>query len=84
MLGNILGGMIIIVVGVNLMPIVANTVAATRWNGSGLDPNGIGTNVTGVTITLLNLVVLFYALGIMSSAIAIAAEGLRAAGLLGV
>jgi uncharacterized membrane protein YhaH (DUF805 family) len=73
MLGNILGGFIIIVVGVNLMPVVANAVAGAQ-----------GGNVTGAASTILGLTTLFYALGIMSSSIAIAAQGLRAAGLLGV
>jgi len=82
MLGNLIGGFITILVGVNLIPTVANTVdgAVRTYNGS----DYLATNVTGASITLTNLVVLFFALGIMSAGIAIAAQGLRAAGLLGV
>jgi len=73
MLGNLIGGFVVILVGVNLLPTVADQVVAAQ---SG--------NVTGASSTLLGLVILFFALGIMSAGIAIAAQGLRAAGLLGV
>jgi len=74
MLANLIGGFIVIVIGVNLMPTVADQVATAKSSG----------NVTGATSTILGLVPLFFALGIMSAGIAIAAQGLRAAGLLGV
>jgi len=71
MLGNLIGGFIIIVVGVSLLPTVANEVdTATQGN------------VTGAAETILNLVPLFFALGIMSAGVAITAQGLRAAGML--
>ena len=41
-------------------------------------------NVTGAASTILGLTTLFFALGIASAGIAIAAQGLRAAGMLGV
>jgi len=72
MLGNLIGGFIIILVGVSLMPTVANEVKAAQDNG----------NVTGATNTIVGLVPLFFALGIMSAGVAITAQGLRAAGML--
>ena len=72
MLGNLIGGFIVILVGVSLLPTVANQVAGAQ-----------GGNVTGASSTILGLVTLFFALGIMSAGIAIAAQGLRAAGMLG-
>jgi len=73
MLGNILGGFIVIVVGVNLIPSVADQVKAAQ--------NG---NVTGAASTILGLTTLFFALGIASAGISIAAVGLRQSGLLGI
>jgi|TARA_Y100000296_G_C5133706_1_gene236992 hypothetical protein len=72
MLGNLIGGFIVIVVGVNLIPSVADQVVAAQ---SG--------NVTGAASTILGLTTLFFALGIASAGISVAAQGLRAAGLLG-
>ena len=73
MLGNLIGGFIVIIVGVSLIPSVANEVVAAQAG-----------NVTGAASTILGLTTLFFALGIASAGIAIAAQGLRAAGLLGV
>lgn len=73
MLGNIIGGFIVIVVGVSLMPTVADLVVAAQTG-----------NVTGAASTILGLTPLFFALGIASAGISIAAIGLRQAGLLGV
>lgn len=73
MLGNLIGGFIVIIVGVSLIPTVADQVA-TATTG----------NVTGAAATILELSTLFFALGIASAGIAIAAQGLRAAGMLGV
>ena len=71
MLGNLIGGFIIIIVGVSLLPTVAQEVDKAT---SG--------NVTGAAATILGLVPLFFALGIMSAGVAITAQGLRAAGML--
>ena len=73
MLGNLIGGFIVIVVGVSLIPTVADEVNAAQAG-----------NVTGASSTILGLTTLFFALGIASAGIAIAAQGLRAAGMLGV
>lgn len=73
MLGNLIGGFIVIVIGATLMPTVANEIAGAQ-----------GGNVTGASSTILGLTTLFYALGIASTGIAIAATALRQAGILGV
>jgi len=71
MLGNLIGGFIVIIVGVTLAPTVANEVEAATQG-----------NVTGSSATILDLTILFYCLGVASAGIAIAATGLRAAGML--
>jgi len=73
MLGNLLGGFIVIVIGVTLLPTVADNVVAAQ-----------GGNVTGTSSTILGLTTLFYSLAIMTAALAIAAQGLRASGMIGV
>ena len=81
MLGNLIGGFITILVGVTLIPSVANeVVSAQTYNSTG----GTDVRVTGASSTILGLTTLFFALGIAAAGIAIAAQGLRAAGMLGV
>ena len=70
MLANLLGGFIVILVGVNLLPTVANQVAVAK-----------GGNVTGASAAILDLVTVFYSLGIMSAGVSLAVGGLRQAGL---
>jgi uncharacterized membrane protein YhaH (DUF805 family) len=72
MLGNLIGGFITIIVGTSLIGTVADQVVDAQ-----------GGNVTGAASTILGLTTLFFALGIMSAGIALTAQGLRAAGLLG-
>ncbi len=72
MLGNIIGGFIVILVGVTLAPTVADEVAGAQSN----------TNITGASSTILGLTTLFYNLSIASTAIGIAAQGLRNSGLM--
>jgi len=74
MLGNLIGGFITIVVGTSVMPVVANSVVATGNNNIG--------NVSGAAYTIVSLVTLFYALGLMSTGVAIAVSGLRQAGIM--
>lgn len=69
-LGNLIGGFIVILVGVNLIPTVANQVVAAQAG-----------NVTGASSTVLGLTTIFFALSIMSAAVSIAVAGLRNAGL---
>lgn len=70
-LGRLLEGFITILVGVNLIPSVANQVVAAQ-----------GGNVSGAASTLLGLVTLFFALGIMVAAANIAVGGLADLGLI--
>ncbi len=70
MLGNLIGGFIVIIIGVNLIGSVADEVVRAQ---SG--------NVTGAASTILGLTPLFFALGIMSAGVALAIGGLRNAGL---
>jgi len=72
MLGNLIGGFIVILVGVTLAPTVANEVKGAQDNG----------NITGASSTIIGLTTLFYALAIASAAIGIATVGLRNSGLL--
>jgi len=72
-LGNILGGFITIVIGVNLLPIVANGIASMS--------NASVSNVTGASYTILSLTTLFFALGVMTISIGVAVQGLKSAGL---
>lgn len=72
MLGNLLAGFITILVGVNLIPTVADQVVSAQ--------NG---NVTGAAGTILGLTTIFYSLGIMSAGVGLAVQGLRNAGVVG-
>jgi len=81
MLGNIIGGFITILVGVTLMPTIADQVELAQIGNS---TGGNINHLSGTSATILDLTTLFFALGIASAGIAIAAQGLRAAGLLGV
>jgi len=70
MLGNLIGGFIVIIIGVNLIGTVADEVVAAQAG-----------NVTGAASTILGLTPLFFALGIMAAGVALAVGGLRNAGL---
>ena len=72
MLGNIIGGFIVILVGATLAPTVANEVATAQASG----------NITGAADTIIGLTTLFYCLAIASTGIGIATVGLRNAGLM--
>ncbi len=70
-LGRLLEGFITILIGVNLIPSVADQVVAAQ-----------GGNVTGSAGTILGLVTLFFALGIMIAGVNIAVGGLQDVGLI--
>ncbi len=70
MLGNLIGGFIVIIIGVNLIGTIADEVNSAQAG-----------NVTGAASTILGLTPLFFALGIMSAGVALAVGGLRNAGL---
>jgi len=71
MLGNLIGGFIVIIIGVNLIGTVADEVKGAQDG-----------NVTGAASTILGLTPLFFALGIMSAGVALAVGGLRNAGIM--
>jgi hypothetical protein len=71
MLGNLIGGFIVILIGVQLLPVIADSIVAAQ---SG--------NVTGAASTILGLTTIFYSLGIMSAGVALAVGGLRNANVL--
>ncbi len=71
MLGRLIGGFITILVGVTILPTVADEVSVAQ-----------GGNVTGAASTITGLITLFFALGVMSAGISIAVGGLRDAGLM--
>jgi hypothetical protein len=82
MIANLVGGFLVIMIGVNLAPTVANVVASAvnpTKNASGGD---VASNVTGAAVTMLNLTTLFYCLSVASIGIGIATVGLKNSGLL--
>ena len=58
MLGNIIGGFIVILVGTALLPTVAQQVGTAQADG----------NVTGASDTLVGLTTLFFSLAVATSA----------------
>ena len=78
MLGHFIGGFITFLVGATLIGSIADEVYDKQTNESG---SGY---VTGAASTILGLTTIFFALGIAAAGIAIAAQGLRAAGMMGV
>ena len=82
MLGNLIGGFITILIGTSLMPAVANSIFSGLNNVNAttgfIGPN----NVSGAGATVVSLVTLFYALGLMSAGVALAVGGLKQAGIM--
>jgi len=72
MLGNLIGGFIVILVGATLAPTVADEVATAEDSG----------NITGAEETIIGLTTLFYCLAVASTGIGIATVGLRNSGLM--
>lgn len=72
MLGNLIGGFIVILVGTTLAPTVADQVKAGQDDG----------NITGAADTILGLATLFYVLAVVAVGIGIATVGLRQSGLM--
>jgi hypothetical protein len=70
-LGRLLEGFITILIGVNLISPVADQVEGAQ-----------GGNVTGAASTILDLVTLFFAIGIMVAGVNIAVGGLQDVGLI--
>jgi len=81
MLGNLVGGFVVILVGVTLAPTVADEVAVAQQNGSGV-VGGIGANISGASSTIIGLTTLFYSLAIATVAMGMSVAGLRQGGLM--
>ena len=79
MLANILGGFITIVVATALMPIVANNVYYVTHNTTGGTKS---VNITGASLTILNLTTLFFAMAIMATGISITVQALKQSGIM--
>jgi len=80
MLGNLLGGFIVILIGANLVPSIADGVyrVSTYSNGSHELNNP---NVSGTVDSIMGLVTIFFALGVMAAGVSLAVNGLRNAGI---
>jgi len=79
MLGNLIGGFIVILIGATLAPTVANAVESGQVNASG---GTDGINITGSNATILSLTTLFYCLAVATTGIGLAVVGLRKGGLM--
>ena len=78
MLGELIGGFIVILIGVTLAPSVANAVESGQVNSSG---GTGGVNITGSDATILSLTTLFYCLAVATTGMGLAMVGLRKGGL---
>ena len=74
MLGNLIGGFVVILVGTALLPTVAQQVGTAQADGN--------VSSSAAAKTLVGLATLFYALAIATAAIGVAAQGLRSSGLI--
>jgi hypothetical protein len=77
-LSNLIGGFIVIIIGVTLLPMVAEQVSLAQ--NTTITSNV--SSVDSVSSTMMGLVTLFFALAIAFSAIGIVFSGLRGSGLL--
>ena len=80
MLGNLIGGFIVILIGAVLAPSVANAIELGQLNESGGTDGAI--NITGSNATILSLTTLFYCLAVATSGIGLAVVGLKRSGLM--
>jgi len=80
MLSEILGGFVVLVIGTTLIPTVANLVVDAQCGGN-QNLTDATCNVSGTSSTVVGLTTLFYALAVMTTALAIAAQGLRSSGI---
>jgi len=82
MIGNLVGGFLVIIIGVTIAPTVANTIEGARYYNDGTGDLVQNPNITGASSTILGLTTLFYMLAVASVGIGIATVGLRNSGLL--
>ena len=80
MLGRLIGGFITVLVGVTLLPTIANDVVyAQNINSSNSTAT---TNLSSASSTITGLVTLFFALAILGAGVALTVGGLKDAGVL--
>ena len=77
LLRNLIGGFIVILVGINVISAVTDEVNLANQTMN------VTTELTSASTTIINLVSMFFALGITVAGISLAYGGLRNAGLLG-
>lgn len=77
-LSNIITGFIVVLVGVTLVPTVADAVQGAKFGNDTLNP----TNVTGTPALIVSLTTLFFSIGVMAAGVAIAVNGLRQSGMM--
>ena len=77
-LGNLIMGFITVLVGVVLIPTIADQVETAKFG----DNLSTASNVTGAAATLIDLTTLFFAIGVMAAGISMAVAGLKNAGIL--
>jgi hypothetical protein len=83
MLGQLIGGFIVILVGVTLIPSVADSILEAQCGGNIINTTlGETCNVSGASSTILGLTTLFFAIAVTASGIAIATQGLKSAGMM--
>jgi len=74
MLLNLIGGFIVILIGINLASVIADSIFDTVSNAD--------VAASASSVAIINLCTIFFAIGVMSSGIALATSGLKNAGLI--
>ncbi len=74
MLGNLIGGFIVVMVGINLIPEIAKQV--TEIQGAN------NATIDGPAADILGLTTIFFALGIMAAGVSLAIGGLKNGGIM--
>ena len=76
-LGSLIGGFIVIIVGVNLVPVIGNSIEFAQTG----DNQTTQSNVSSTSATLLDITEIFFAIGVMAAGVGLAMTGLRESGL---
>jgi hypothetical protein len=78
MLGNLIGGFIVIFIGISLIPVIMQQVGIAK---NSTNQNNVTTPSTQLSDTMLNMIPLFFGLAMVGVAIAIIAGALRSSGV---
>ena len=83
MLGQLIGGFVVLLIGTTLVPTIADLVSDAQCLGNQVNATlGQTCNVTGTASVVVGLVTLFYVLAIMATALGIAVSGLKSSGVM--